>query len=43
MTSLIEQVIAELARFVIAVISKFGYMGIVATMAIESRAAPRNQ
>jgi membrane protein DedA with SNARE-associated domain len=40
MTSLIEQVIAELARFVIAVISKFGYMGIVVTMAIESACIP---
>ena len=34
MTALIEQLIAELARFVIAVISKFGYTGIVVTMAI---------
>jgi membrane protein DedA with SNARE-associated domain len=40
MTWVIEQVIAELARFVIAVISKFGYMGIVVTMAIESACIP---
>jgi membrane protein DedA with SNARE-associated domain len=40
MTWLIEQVLAELARFVIAVISKFGYMGIVVTMAIESACIP---
>jgi membrane protein DedA with SNARE-associated domain len=40
MTSLIEQIIAELARFVIAVISKFGYAGIVVTMAIESACIP---
>ena len=40
MTWLIEQVIAELARFVIAVISKLGYMGIVVTMAIESACIP---
>jgi membrane protein DedA with SNARE-associated domain len=40
MNSLIEQVIAELARFVIAVISRFGYMGIVVTMAIESACIP---
>ncbi len=40
MTALIEQLIAELARFVIAVISKFGYTGIVVTMAIESACIP---
>jgi membrane protein DedA with SNARE-associated domain len=40
MTALIEQLIAELGRFVIAMISRFGYTGIVATMAIESACIP---
>ncbi|MGD9725163.1 MAG: DedA family protein [Nitrospiraceae bacterium] len=40
MTALIEQLIAELARFVIAVISRWGYTGIVVTMAIESACIP---
>ena len=36
MTALIEWLIEELGRFVIAAISTFGYTGIVITMAIES-------
>lgn len=40
MITLIEQIIEELGRFVIAVISRFGYTGIVATMAIESACIP---
>jgi membrane protein DedA with SNARE-associated domain len=40
MTALIEQLIAELGRFVIAVISRLGYTGIVVTMAVESACIP---
>lgn len=40
MITLIEHIIEELGRFVIAVISRFGYTGIVATMAIESACIP---
>ena len=37
---LIETVIGELSRFVIACISKFGYGGILFTMAVESACIP---
>ncbi len=37
---LIETVISELSRFIIACISRFGYGGIVFTMAIESACIP---
>ncbi len=37
---LIETIVAELSRFVIATISAFGYAGIVLTMAIESACIP---
>lgn len=37
---LIETIITELSRFVIACISKFGYAGIVFTMAVESACIP---
>ena len=40
MTTLIETLIAELGRFVVAMISKFGYTGILITMAIESACIP---
>ena len=40
MTALIEWLIEELGRFVIAAISTFGYTGIVITMAIESACIP---
>ena len=40
MTTLIEALIAELGRFVITMISKFGYTGILITMAIESACIP---
>ena len=40
MTMLIEAVIAELGSFVITMISKFGYTGILITMAIESACIP---
>ncbi|MGQ0810026.1 MAG: DedA family protein [Nitrospiraceae bacterium] len=40
MLSLIEQIVAELSRFIIAMIARFGYGGIVATMAIESACIP---
>lgn len=36
----IEAIISELSRFVIACISKFGYAGILMTMAIESACIP---
>jgi membrane protein DedA with SNARE-associated domain len=38
--SIIDQVISELARWIIAIISRFGYLGILATMAIESACIP---
>ena len=37
---LIEAIIGELSRFVIACISRFGYAGIVFTMAVESACIP---
>ncbi len=37
---LIEAIVSELSRFIIACISKFGYSGIVLTMAIESACIP---
>lgn len=40
MVELIEQILAELSRFVVAMISKFGYSGILVTMAIESACIP---
>jgi membrane protein DedA with SNARE-associated domain len=40
MTALIEWLIEELGRFVVAAISRFGYTGIVVTMAIESACIP---
>lgn len=40
MTTFIEALIAELGRFVVAMISKFGYTGILITMAIESACIP---
>ena len=39
-SGLIEAIISELSRFVIACISKFGYSGILLTMAIESACIP---
>ena len=39
-SELIEVIISELSRFVIACISKFGYAGILMTMAIESACIP---
>jgi membrane protein DedA with SNARE-associated domain len=38
--TLIETIITEISRFIIAVISTFGYSGIVFTMAIESACIP---
>jgi membrane protein DedA with SNARE-associated domain len=38
--SFIEAIISELSRFVIACITKFGYSGILLTMAIESACIP---
>lgn len=40
MGGLIEVIISELSRFVIACISRFGYSGILFTMAIESACIP---
>ncbi len=40
MGGLIEVIISELSRFVIACISRFGYSGILLTMAIESACIP---
>ncbi|ALA60834.1 conserved membrane protein of unknown function [Nitrospira moscoviensis] len=40
MSGLIEAIITELSRFVIACISRFGYGGILFTMAIESACIP---
>ena len=37
---LIEAIIGELSRFVIACISRFGYAGILFTMAVESACIP---
>jgi membrane protein DedA with SNARE-associated domain len=36
----LEQILAELSRFAIATISRFGYTGILLTMAIESACIP---
>ena len=38
--SIIEAIIGELSRFVIACISRFGYVGILFTMAVESACIP---
>jgi membrane protein DedA with SNARE-associated domain len=40
LAGIIETIITELSRFVIACISKFGYAGIVFTMAVESACIP---
>jgi len=40
MANLIEWIITELSRFVISMISTFGYTGILLTMAIESACIP---
>lgn len=40
MGGFIEAIISELSRFIIACISKFGYSGILFTMAIESACIP---
>ncbi|MBX3236967.1 MAG: DedA family protein [Nitrospiraceae bacterium] len=40
MTAFIEWLVEELGRFVIAAISRFGYTGILLTMAIESACIP---
>ncbi len=40
MTNFIEALIAELSSFVVTMISKFGYTGILITMAIESACIP---
>lgn len=40
MTTFIETLIAELGTFVVAMIAKFGYSGILITMAIESACIP---
>ena len=40
MGTLIETIITELSRFIVAAISTFGYSGIVFTMAIESACIP---
>ncbi|MGQ0696583.1 MAG: DedA family protein [Nitrospiraceae bacterium] len=39
-SGLIETIISELSRFIIACISRFGYSGILLTMAIESACIP---
>jgi membrane protein DedA with SNARE-associated domain len=39
-TAFLEQVIAELARWTVAAIARFGYLGILVTMAIESACIP---
>lgn len=38
--NLLEQILAELSKFAIATISRFGYTGILITMAIESACIP---
>jgi membrane protein DedA with SNARE-associated domain len=40
LASLVDQVVSELARWIIAVIARFGYLGILVTMAIESACIP---
>ncbi len=40
MASLIEQIVTELSRFIVAAIARFGYAGILITMAIESACIP---
>ena len=40
MGNLIEAIITELSRFVVSMISAFGYTGIFLTMAIESACIP---
>ena len=40
MGNLIEAIITELSRFIVSMISTFGYTGIFLTMAIESACIP---
>jgi len=40
MASLLEQIVTELSRFIVAAIARFGYAGILITMAIESACIP---
>ncbi len=40
MASLLEQIVAELSRVIVAAIARFGYVGILITMAIESACIP---
>src|SRR5438094_6137933 len=40
MASLLEQIVTELSRFIVATIARFGYLGILVTMAIESACIP---
>lgn len=40
MASLLEQIVTELSRFIVAAIARFGYVGILITMAIESACIP---
>lgn len=40
MSGLVEALLTELSRFIVATISRFGYTGIVVTMAIESACIP---
>ena len=40
MASLLEQIVTELSRFIVATIARFGYAGILITMAIESACIP---
>lgn len=40
LASIVETILAELSRFVIAAIARYGYAGILVTMAIESACVP---
>ncbi len=40
MSGLIEAILTELSRFIVSMISKFGYTGILVTMAVESACIP---
>ncbi len=40
MSGLIEAILMELSRFIVSMISKFGYTGILVTMAVESACIP---
>lgn len=40
MASLLEQIVTELSRFIVAAIARFGYAGILIMMAIESACIP---